>query len=416
MARPGGVAGTYVRWTGLRALLHRGYVLVSNLYFVLVGRLTAADLLLLGTVVAAAMVVSDLPAGVWSDARSRRWTLVAGHALLAVAMTMTGLVTSLPAIVVTQVLWGCGWALMSGADVAWVTDELTGELADDLSNDLAGDMSGEPAGGLTGACSSPSSGPDAVARVLAGAARWELLGGAAGTVAFGLLAWIAGLAAAIVVSGAGMALLAVHVAARFTERHFTPASHRRWSILRRGVTLARRDREIRLMLAATMLLNGAAVVSWLFPQRLITLGLPADPALWYTALVVCASGAGVVALRVAQPRLGGGVRGLYAGSCLLGVLGLAVLAGAPEAVSGAAGVLLVNGVAFTLTRAVSVIWVNRRVTGDVRATVHSLLSQAETAGKVAGGFALAALAVTAGPSRSSSMRAYRLCRRGSSLG
>jgi hypothetical protein len=41
---------------------------------------------------------------------------------------------------------------------------------------------------------------------------------------------------------------------------------------------------------------------------------------------------------------------------------------------------------------VSVIWVNRRTTSDVRATVHSFLSQAETVGEIVGGLALAALA------------------------
>ncbi len=58
--------------------------------------------------------------------------------------------------------------------------------------------------------------------------------------------------------------------------------------------------------------------------------------------------------------------------------------------------LLASGVAFNVTRAVSVIWVNRRTTSDVRATVHSFLSQAECVGEIISGFALAALARAAG--------------------
>jgi NAD(P)H-hydrate repair Nnr-like enzyme with NAD(P)H-hydrate dehydratase domain len=61
-------------------------------------------------------------------------------------------------------------------------------------------------------------------------------------------------------------------------------------------------------------------------------------------------------------------------------------------------VLLVTGVAFSVTRAVSVIWVNRRTSSDVRATVHSFLSQAESTGEILAGFALAALAQGAGAS------------------
>jgi hypothetical protein len=59
-------------------------------------------------------------------------------------------------------------------------------------------------------------------------------------------------------------------------------------------------------------------------------------------------------------------------------------------------VLLARGISFNVTRAVSVIWVNRRTTSDVRTTLHSFLSQAESAGEVIGGFALAALARASG--------------------
>lgn len=90
----------------------------------------------------------------------------------------------------TQVLWGLGRAFSGGADVAWVTDELDR--------------------------------PERIARVLTARARWDLAGGATGMVAFGVLGWAAGLATAIVVSGAVMALLGLFVAARFTEDNFTP--------------------------------------------------------------------------------------------------------------------------------------------------------------------------------------------------
>jgi len=36
---------------------------------------------------------------------------------------MTGLVTGFLLLVVTQVLWGVGWAFLTGADVEWITDE-----------------------------------------------------------------------------------------------------------------------------------------------------------------------------------------------------------------------------------------------------------------------------------------------------
>ncbi|HET8630770.1 MAG TPA: hypothetical protein VFL91_25410, partial [Thermomicrobiales bacterium] len=71
---------------------------------------------------------------------------------------------------------------------------------------------------------------------------------------------------------------------------------------------------------------------------------------------------------------------------------LVVLAGAPGFFVGGAGVLLVGGVALPATHAVGAIWVNERSASDVRATVQSLLAQAEYGGEILGGLALAALA------------------------
>jgi hypothetical protein len=54
-----------------------------------------------------------------------------------------------------------------------------------------------------------------------------------------------------------------------------------------------------------------------------------------------------------------------------------------------AGIVLVSGITMPVTRAVGTIWVNRRVTSDVRATVHSFLAQAEYTGEIIIGFGLA---------------------------
>jgi MFS family permease len=366
------VAAAFLRWTGARAVFHRGYVLTSGIYFVIDARLSASQIIGLGTAMAVTLALTDIPAGAWSDAFSRKWPLVVGHGFLAAGMVLTGLVTAYPLILLTQVLWGLGWAFSGGADVAWLTDEL-----------------GQP--GRT-------------ARVLAARARWELVGGAAGVIAFGLIGWGAGLPAAIVTSGAAMALLGVFVAVRFPEDNFTPQRGQRLSAslrtLRRGVALARRDREIRLVLAATTAVNGAGMISWLFTRRLVELGLPGDPAVSYAAIGIASSMAGVVALRLVEARIeeAGAARRAYALGAMAGVAGLIMLGLAPDAVIGGLGLLLASGVADNVTRAVSVIWVNRRTTSDVRATVHSLLSQAETAGEIIGGFALLATAKAAGMS------------------
>jgi predicted MFS family arabinose efflux permease len=312
-------------------------------------------------------LVADIPLGAWSDTFSRKWPLVIGHACLAVCMIMTGLVRSFDLLAVTQMLWALGWSFSMGADVAWVTDELN-----------------EPA---------------RVAGVLTARARRDLVGGAVGVIAFGAFAYFWALAPAIVGAGIGMAVAGVYVAVFFSEHHFVrvagPRVRAALTRLRHGYTSARRDRAVWLMLIATLIVNGAGVVVWLIPKRLVTLGFPNDPVLWYTALLVVASAAGVVALHVVERRTRF-LRSSYVLACVLGSAGLVLLAAAPNALVGSIGVIALVGVAFEVARAVSTVWVNERASSAVRATVLSFLSQAETIGEAIGSVLLALVARAAG--------------------
>ena len=363
------VAGVFLRWSLARSTCFRGYWLVTSLYLVVVADLSAFQLVFLGTAMELTVLVSEIPTGVMADTISRKWSIVISHGLMGVGMLTTGLVTSFGLLVAAQMLWGFGWTFSSGADVAWVTDELD-----------------EPA---------------RINRVLTARARWQLYGAAVGMVGFGVLSWATSLATAIVVAGAAMIALGMYVVLRFTEHEFTPTRDDRWqesvSIFRRGVKLARYDREIMLVFGATILLNsGAEAFDRLYPKRLVDLGFPdePDPIVWFTALGIATLTVGALALRIVEARIdGAGVaRRLYAFVCFVGAFGLLLLAHAPNDLAGMAGVLIVGGIAWTVIRSVSVIWVNRRATSDVRATVQSFLGQVESMGEIAGGLALGIVA------------------------
>ncbi len=87
-------------------------------------------------------------------------------------------------------------------------------------------------------------------------------------------------------------------------------------------------------------------------------------------------------------------RRTFTACCAAGVVGLVLFAGAPDPRWAVAATFLVSGSAHpgAVVRAVAEIWVNRRTTGDVRATVHSVLSQGEHLGEIAFGLLLAGLA------------------------
>jgi hypothetical protein len=160
-----------------------------------------------------------------------------------------------------------------------------------------------------------------------------------------------------------------------------------------------RSRAILLMFAATFLVSGAAAAGGrLQAWRLVDIGLPSDPVAWFTALGVLGLLLGAAAFRVVERRIADvrtALRG-YVVACAAGAVGLVGLAGAPEEVSGSAAVLLVSGIALPLTRTIGTIWVNRQTSGDVRATVHSFLAQAEYVGDIACGLAVAVVVGLAG--------------------
>jgi MFS family permease len=365
------VVAIFLRWIWWRAVLHNGWWLVTSIYLVVDADLSPSQLVLIGAAQGAVGLVFEVPAGVLADTISRKWSLVVSHVLMGTAMIATGLVTDFGALVATQMLWGLSWTFASGADVAWITDELDE--------------------------------PGRISVVLMRSGRAQLLGAAAGIVGVGALAWSTQRSTAMVLAGAAMLLLTLYVVFRFREERFIPASTRRvvtsWSILVRGFVLVRRSRAILLMFAATFLVNGAAVASGrLQARRLVDLGLPADPVVWFTALGVLTLLVGAAALRVIERHIDGvrtALRG-YVIACAAGAVGLIALAGAPEGVSGSAAVLLVAGIALPLTRTLGTIWLNRRTSADVRATVHSLLAQAEYTGEIVCGLAAAGVARFAG--------------------
>jgi MFS family permease len=364
-ARIGGMERVFIRWTWLRAVLHNGWWLVTSVYLVVDAGLSPAELVLIGSVQSAFALVFEVPAGVFADTISRKWSLVISQVLMGTAMLATGFFESFPALLATQVLWGISWTFASGSDVALITDELDR--------------------------------PDRINVVLTRAARAQLTGAATGLITLGLLAWATRRDVTIVVAGVAMMSLALYVAFRFTERNFVPTRTARWSTswstFVRGVTLVRRSRAILLIFAATFLVNGASDAAGRLTQKqLIDLGLPPS-ILWFTALGVVGLVVGALVLRLVNKRISGRHAATdYALSALVGVLSMLLLAFARDPVLGAIAVVLLNGIVTPLTRVISTIWINTRTTADIRATTHSFLAQLEYLGEIVCGIAISTLA------------------------
>lgn len=367
------LTAAYLRWAFFRAALARGWWLATALYLVVVADLSPSQLVLIGVFQGLTVVVAEVPAGVLADTVSRRLALIVAHVVMGAGMAMTGFVTAFPLLVISQCLWGLGWAIASGADVAWITDELDRY--------------------------------DLIDRVLTAQGRFDLIGTAFGIITFGALGWVTTLSLAIVVAGVSMIGLGLAIVARWPESRRQsdilgrPRASAVW-VLRRGVAVARADRMVVLVLASTLIVNGGAEgFGRLFELRLIALGLPnaPDPIVWFAALALVAATLGALTLLFMQARIAGvGVaKRTYVAACGIGTIGLVVFAHAPNPASAVAGALLVKGIAFPTVRIAGTILVNRRTPSEARATVHSLLSQSENAGEIVFGLALAAIASAA---------------------
>lgn len=370
-------ASIFLRWKGIHAVFHRGYWLVASLYLVIDAGLTAFELVFIGTAQGIVAVVVEVPAGVVADTMGRKRSLVIAHVLMGTGMLLTGLVTAFPLLIATQMLWGSAWTFVSGADVAWITDELDE--------------------------------PERIDRVLAASARYQAIGSAAGLIIFGVLAWTVDRGFAIVATGAATIALGVYVGIRFPEHNFSPLTSRRWQggldTLKAGAKLARKDRLIVLLFAATFLVNGGSeVFGRLYAKRLVDLGFPTspDPIVWYTGLGIAALFVAAVAVRAVEARIDGVgmARQIYGAACLAGAFGMVLLALAPDPLTASIGVLVVSGVSLSVARVVGSIWLNRQVPSEVRATVHSFLAQAEYLGEIVCGFGLAIIASRSGASAS----------------
>ena len=211
---------------------------MTSVYLVVDAGLSPSQLVLIGAAQGATMFVFEVPAGVLADTISRKWSLVVSHVLMGTAMFATSLVTDFVLLVLTQMLWGLSWTFASGADVAWITDELDE--------------------------------PKRISGVLVRSGRADLLGAAVGIIGLGALAALTQLSTAMMVAGAAMLLLGLYVVFRFREQRFVPASTRRWSaawsILKRGMLLVRRSRAILVIFLATFLVNAATEVGRLFQK------------------------------------------------------------------------------------------------------------------------------------------------------
>jgi DHA3 family tetracycline resistance protein-like MFS transporter len=348
---------------------------LAPVYFVKTVGMSPLQLVLVGTFMELSVFVFELPTGIVADVYSRRLSTIVGYLIMGVAMVFVGLTAEAWAVIFGWAVWGFGYTFTSGAEDAWLADEI---------------------------------GVDNVRPVYLRSAqlgRAVALLGIATTVALGLVAlWLP-----IVVGGCVLGAVGVVLAASMPETGFKRAARGQTEsalrvIVRTGLTGARLVRR-----TPVLLLILAIAASWgawsegydrLAQAHLLQdVSLPSFFGLSFVVWFGLISAASLLlAISVAQPA---NHRLEHAGQLTVTwiLLALDVVLIASVVAFGLAGLfwlavgaMLLTNVARSLAMPLFTSWLNQSIEDStVRATVMSITSQADAVGQWTGGPAIGAI-------------------------
>lgn len=115
---------TYLLIEGLFSFFFYIVVTVNLVYQVEVAHLNPLQLVLVGTVLEITAFVFQVPTGVLADVFSRRWSIIIGIFLTGAGFVLQGLMPQFGMILLSQLGWGIGSTFITGAEEAWIADEV----------------------------------------------------------------------------------------------------------------------------------------------------------------------------------------------------------------------------------------------------------------------------------------------------
>lgn len=339
------------------------------IYRVQVVGLDPLQLVLLGTVLESTIFLFEIPTGIVADIYSRRLSTIIGMFLIGFGHAIEGLAPIFWVLLLSNFVWGLGTTFISGAFMAWITDEV---------------------------------GVKKVGKIFLRGDQLSLVGN---LLAIPLAVVISGysLALPFLLGGGLLVVLAIFLALFMPERGFTPVPPKKrqgWrsvvATFKAGLNVAR-VRPLLITFAVIGLFVGLYSEAWdrlAQPYLLQTFTFPALGGLelstieWFGVLNVIFILVGILANEIAKRLVDTSkslsvlrtLRGLYIGM-VTAMLFFALIGNFYLAV---AAMILFNGlrgVTFPLTNT----WINQQIDSKVRATVLSMTGQIDALGELSGG-------------------------------
>ena len=335
--------------------------LVRELHF------SPLQLVLMGTAMEAAVFLGEVPTGVVADTYSRRLSLIIGYVGMGVAWAAVGLVSAPWLVIALWALWGLSYTFTSGAEQAWITDEV---------------------------------GVENVGRVFLRGARWGQVGSVLGLFAqVGL--GVVSLRAGVILGGVFTIAVGLGCLAFMPEHGFVRRPREeRGSALAELRTTASAGARYAWAAPAILLLIGVELFMGASSEAfdrlkeahfLRDVGLPGeiDPVVWFGLLWLAGMVLNIAAIGSLIKRVDRGGRESVARYLfafvfleLVAMLVFALTGSIWLAVAGILGVFFARSMAGPLFDT----WLNEQITdSSVRATVISLTGQSNAVGQSAGG-------------------------------
>ena len=374
-SRPIPVEGVYYLYAAGFSLCFWLTATLNVLYMATEVGLSPFQMVVVGTVLEATVFLAEVPTGLVADLVSRRLSVLIGLALIGAGFLVQGIGSSFAAMLLAQLIWGIGYTFTSGADTAWLADEI---------------------------------GSDRLGPVLTAAQQLKLgatVVGIAGAGALGLI----DIQLPLIASGAGFLLLAAVLAPLMRETGFVAvrSGGLRGDLagmgrsLRAGLALARSRPVVRGLLIAGFLVGLASeAVDRLWTVRVVRdLDPPAlggqGPVALFTAIslvgTLIALAASLLVNRLARARMADEhPQRLVAGLLLVQAVAVAGIALLPS-LGLVLGALWLRTAAAAVAAPVQSAWLNRSLDPATRATSLSINGQADAIGQVLGGPPLGAI-------------------------
>jgi MFS transporter, DHA3 family, tetracycline resistance protein len=359
---------TWLLYQGTVALAVATGWTVAAVYFVRDVGMGPFELVLAGTALEVAYFLFEVPTAIVADVYSRRLSVIVGQLIMGAGFVLTGAVPEVGVVLAAAALIGFGWTFRSGAEDAWLADEV---------------------------------GPERMARSYQRGAQVERAASLAG-IGLAVALAVIDLRLPLLAAGAILIALALVLALVMPETGFQPATREELGSVGRLTRTARdggrliRARPILLLIVAITFFGGmwSEAVDRLWEAHfLLDIGLPGfaglDPIVWFG---VMAAGSLVLALLVAHPlvprfeRVGrrGMARVLLVLDAIM-IAGTLAFAFAGSFAPAVAAIWTIE-VARSLGNPVYDTWLNANIDDSrVRATVISITNLGDSAGQWGGG-------------------------------